>query len=97
MWLATPPARARPDRRDLGIDLGAGRGRRRPSAGRDAPGAWLEHCPLLIAAWSSRSAAPISRATSPRAAEPLNALNLNILNLRFLLLGFAAARHARAR
>jgi short-chain fatty acids transporter len=88
MWLATPPARRAKTARDLGIDLGRSELPDPPQRPEPlAPGAWLEHSPLLMVVVVAGGVWYLGRYFL-RAPEPLNAINLNVLNLGFLLLGF---------
>ncbi len=91
MWLATPPADRARTAADLGIALGADEGAPPPMPGRVAPGARLEHSPLLTWLIVALGGAYLVRYFMA-AGEPLNALNLNIVNLGFLLIGFGLHR-----
>jgi len=87
MWLATPPASRAKTARQLGVDLGAGEAPDVPRPKSIAPGAWLEHSPILT--WVIVGIGVVYLVRYFQAAgEPLNALNLNIVNLIFLLAGF---------
>ena len=87
MWLATPPASRARTAQMLGIDLGVSEIADPPTPATVAPGAWLEHSPLLTWAVVGIAATYLARyfASAP---DPLNALNLNIVNLIFLMIGF---------
>jgi short-chain fatty acids transporter len=87
MWLATPPAGRGKTARDLGIELGESETVPAPRPAVVAPGAWLEHSPLLTWLIVGLGVAYLARYFS-QTADPLNALNLNIVNLTFLLGGF---------
>lgn len=87
MWLATPPAGRGRTAQDLGIALGTSEIPEPAVPARMAPGAWLEHSPLLTWFIVALGGAYLVRYFM-QAGEPLNALNLNILNLAFLLVGF---------
>jgi short-chain fatty acids transporter len=87
MWLATPPATRAKTAQAMGIDLGTDEVSDMPVLSRVAPGARLEHSPLLMWAVVALGTAYLVRYFLD-AADPLNALNLNIVNLIFLLVGF---------
>lgn len=87
MWLATPPAHRARTAASLGIELGPGDEHRPTSPETIAPGAWLEHSPLLTWLVVLLGAAYLWRYFA-EAPDPLNALTLNIVNLMFLLAGF---------
>jgi short-chain fatty acids transporter len=88
MWLATPPAARAKTARHLGIDLGRSElPDPPPSTLPLAPGARLEHSPLLMVLVVGAGMWYLARYFL-RAPEPLNAINLNVLNLGFLLVGF---------
>ena len=91
MWLATPPPGRGKTARDLGIDLGTGEIEPPKVVAHPAPGAWLEHSPLLSWLVVVLGAGYLVRYFS-QAPEPLNAINLNIVNLAFLLAGFLLHR-----
>jgi short-chain fatty acids transporter len=90
MWLATPPRGAGRTAHDLGISLDNQAPVDEPPA-RIAPGAWLEHSPLLSWMVVLLGGAYLVRYFA-QATEPLNAINLNIVNLTFLLCGFLLHR-----
>jgi short-chain fatty acids transporter len=90
MWLATPPRGAGRTAHDLGISLDNQAPVDEPPA-RIAPGAWLEHSPLLSWMVVLLGGAYLVRYFA-QATEPLNAINLNIVNLTFLLFGFLLHR-----
>jgi len=91
MWLATPPPGRGKTARDLGIDLGTGEIEPPKVVAHPAPGAWLEHSPLLSWLVVVLGAGYLVRYFS-QAPEPLNAINLNVVNLAFLLAGFLLHR-----
>lgn len=88
MWLATPPPGKSRNAASLGVRLDADDDQPAARPAVIAPGAWLEHSPLLTVAIVSLGVAYLVRYFSA-APEPLNALNLNVVNLIFLLTGFA--------
>jgi short-chain fatty acids transporter len=87
MWLATPPAGKARTAKTLGIELGTGE---LPAASLRpqgiAPGARLEHSPLLNLIIAALGIIYIARYFN-RAPEPLNAITINILNFAFLIVG----------
>jgi len=89
MYFATPPAGRGKTAKDLGITLESEKLElKTEKEGPRAPGAWLEHSPLLTWFVVALGGTYLVRYFM-QAGEPLNAINLNILNLGFLLVGFA--------
>jgi short-chain fatty acids transporter len=86
MWLATPPRQRARTAADLGIDLTDEASPDR-HAGPVAPGAWLEHSPVLTLFVVIIGLTYLVRYFL-RAPEPLNAITINVVNLSFLLVGF---------
>ncbi|HYB95078.1 MAG TPA: TIGR00366 family protein [Vicinamibacterales bacterium] len=86
MWLAAPPASKARTAAMLGIDLGTREIPPSPRPPAVAPGAWLEHSPLLNWLVVALGAVYLFRYFG-RAAEPLNALTVNVLNFSFLMIG----------
>jgi short-chain fatty acids transporter len=90
MWLATPPAGLGRTAADLGVDLDEDEVEpSRPAT--IAPGAWLEHSPILTWLVAALGVAYLVRYFA-QSGDPLGALTLNALNLAFLIAGLLLHR-----
>ena len=85
MWLATPPPGRARTASDLGVDLTDAEPPA-PDPRGVAPGAWLEHSPILPLFIVALGGTYLVRYFL-RAPDALNAITIDIVNLSFLLLG----------